>query len=92
MELEEITRRDARRLALRYLPRLYVIDSLWDSVVPGSSGIYYKVYRDVEKDRYAILYVIEWDYQYVPPHKFDYEPIVARSQICAEEHTDSPIQ
>ena len=37
-------------------------------------NVYYKIQKG--RDGYAILYLFEWDQQFFPPHKWDYEPVI----------------
>lgn len=67
---------EARKIAHKLLPQLYVREELWDYVVPGGMGVYYKVWRDEKTGDYAVLYLYTWDKQIIPPHRYDYEPVI----------------
>lgn len=65
---------DEARLVLReaLLP-IYVPKSMYDVIKPPKN-VYYRVYR--KGDEYAVFLLFEWDEQILPPHKYDYEPVV----------------
>ena len=65
---------DEARLVLReaLLP-VYTPRYLYDMVRPPSR-IYYRIYK--KGDEYAVFLLYEWPDQYIPPHKYDYEPII----------------
>ena len=65
---------DEERAVLReaLLP-VYTPNYLYDMVRPPST-IYYRVYK--RGDEYAVFLLYEWPDQYIPPHRYDYEPII----------------
>jgi len=64
---------EAEEIVKRTLPRLYTRDTLWGLVGPPSN-VYYRVYKSSEG--YAVFYLFEWPDQKIPPHKWDYEPVI----------------
>lgn len=62
------------RLLRRSRPVLYASRDSADFVgIP--SHVYYRAYK-LEGDGYAVFYLFEWPSQTIPPHKYDYEPVI----------------
>jgi len=38
--------------------------------------VYYRVYRDLDTKEYAVFLLYEWPDQAIPPHGYDYEPVI----------------
>ena len=58
----------------RAAPVLYARRDVYDLVGPPFA-VYYRVYRD-RRGWYGVFLLYEWPYQVVPPHRWDYEPVV----------------
>jgi len=54
---------------------LYTTRSLYGLVRPPER-IYYRVYKDLDTGDYAVFLLYEWPDQVIPPHRYDYEPVV----------------
>lgn len=86
-----VTGQEARRVLRELMPPLYVPAHLYEMVGPPSR-VYYRVHR--RGDEYAVLLVYEWPDQMVPPHRYDYEPVVIIGRLrggrlrVAEIYTD----
>lgn len=65
---------DEARLVLReaLLP-VYVKRDIYGVVKPPTN-VYYRVYK--KGDEYAVFLLFEWDEQVLPPHIYDYEPVI----------------
>lgn len=64
---------EARRVLSRALLPVYTPRAMYSAVRPPSK-IYYRVYRS--GDEYAVFLLYEWPDQYIPPHRYDYEPVI----------------
>jgi len=64
---------EARAVLREALLPVYTPRYLYDMVKPPST-IYYRVYR--RNGEYGVFLLYEWPDQYIPPHKYDYEPII----------------
>jgi len=66
---------EARAVLNHALLPLYTSRSLY-SLVKSPERIYYRVYKDLDTGDYAVFLLYEWPSQTVPPHKYDYEPVI----------------
>ena len=64
---------EAREALNAALLPLYTPKFIYDDV-GEPSNIYYRVYK--MNGEYAVFLLYEWPYQTVPPHKYDYEPVI----------------
>ncbi len=62
-----------REILGRAIIPIYTTKSMHRIVGPPDR-VYYRVYE--RGDEYAVLFLYEWGVQYIPPHKYDYEPVV----------------
>jgi len=66
---------EAKAVLSHALLPLYTSRSLYDLVKPPER-IYYRVYKDLDTGDYAVFLLYEWPHQAVPPHRYDYEPVI----------------
>ena len=72
------------------LPPLYVSKAQYGLVHPPTN-VYYRVYRNARTGEYGVFLLFEWPEQAIPPHKYDYEPVIIiadRNFNVREVYTD----
>jgi hypothetical protein len=91
MPYSTLTGEKARRIATELMPRLYVPKPILD-LVGNPELVYFKVVEDIDRGEYAVMYLFTWNKQALPPHPYDYEPVVAivdRNLNVKEVYTDA---
>jgi len=66
---------EAKAVLSHALLPLYTSRTLYGLVRPPER-IYYRVYKDLDTGDYAVFLLYEWPDQAIPPHRYDYEPVI----------------
>ena len=72
-EAETVHGDEARRVLRAAMLPMYTRRDI-HGLVGVPEELFYKVYR--KGDEYAVLFVYKWPLQYIPPHMFDFEPVI----------------
>ena len=79
---------EARTVLQSALLPVFTPRKLYNDVKPPDT-IYYRIYR--QNGEYAVFLLYEWPYQTLPPHKYDYEPVIVlmdKNMNIREVYTD----
>lgn len=79
---------EAKKALSKALLPLYTPKQLYNDV-QSPSKIYYRVYKS--RSGYAVFLLYEWPFQTLPPHKYDYEPVIVlmdKNMKITEIYTD----